>query len=409
MKWSSGYVAAIGILGAAMVPSIVMATNASSIQILSATIRDQRIGGATVILQKTGEQSVAVTTNADGRAEVSESDADDPATLVIVRMPGYSDLIAKCPCAGMTYALSPYMQKLDGMRIVLNWGLDPMDLDGHLAFPGNHVFFDKKLGTDAQLDIDHTDGFGPETVTVERKHAGERYMYAVQDYSDLRAPESDRLSHSGAKVFVYIGQTLIRAYYVPTNKPGNVWTVFAVSEEGEIQDINTMGGINVSQIDQLTAAAVFGATVGGTNPAAPLATPAAPLTVALADVAAARKLNVQGEAAYRGGDLAGAMRLFQSAIEVNEGYGQAYSNLGLVFQKSGRVAEALWANRKAIALASGPSAPTTRASTHFNNGKIYEDAGQWTDAAREYAQAQHEKDNPIYEKVLQRMRDHGVN
>ena len=324
-------------------------------------------------------------------------------------MPGYSDLIAKCPCAGMTYALSPYMQKLDGMRIVLNWGQDLMDLDGHLAFPGNHVFFDKKLGTDAQLDIDHTDGFGPETVTVERKHAGERYVYAVQDYSDLRAPESDRLAHSGAKVFVYIGQTLIRAYYVPTNKPGNVWTVFAVSEEGEIQDINTMGGINVSQIDQLTAAAVFGATVGGTNPAAPLATPAAPLTVALADVAAARKLNVQGEAAYRGGDLAGAMRLFQSAIEVNEGYGQAYSNLGLVFQKSGRVAEALWANRKAIALASGPSAPTTRASTHFNNGKIYEDAGQWTDAAREYAQAQHEKDNPIYEKVLQRMRDHGVN
>jgi hypothetical protein len=409
MKWSRGHVAAVSILGAAMLPSIVMAANSSSIQILSATIRDQKIGGATVILQKTGEQSVAVTTNTDGRAEVSESDADDPATLVIVRMPGYSDLIAKCPCAGMTYALSPPMKKLDGMRIVLNWGRDPLDLDGHLAFPGNHVFFNKKLGRDAQLDIDHTDGFGPETVTVERKHAGERYMYAVQDYSDLRAPESDRLSHSGAKVFVYIGQTLIRAYYVPVNKPGNVWTVFAVSEEGEIQDINTMGGINVSQIDQLTTDVVFGAAVGGENPSAPFANPTAPLTVAPADVLAARKLNVQGEAAYRGGDLAGAIRLFQTAIEINDSYGQAYSNLGLVFQKSGRVAEALWANRKAIALASGPTASTTRASTHFNNGKIYEDAGQWADAAREYGMAQNDKENPVYEKAIQRMRDRGAN
>jgi len=408
MKRASGYVAAIGIVGAAMVPSIVMAAN-SSIQILSATIRDQRIAGATVILQKTGEQSLAVVTNTDGRAEVSESDANDPATLLIVRMPGYSDLIAKCPCAGMTYALSTHMERLDGMRIVLNWGRDPLDLDGHLAFPENHVFFDKKVGTDAQLDIDHTDGFGPETITVERKHAGERYMYAVQDYSDLRAPESDRLSHSGAKVFVYIGQTLIRAYYVPTNKPGNVWTVFAVSEEGEIQDINTMRGINVSQIDQLTTGAVFGAIAGGTNQSAALSSPGVPLTITPADLIGARKLNVQGEAAYRGGDLAGAIRLFQSAIAVDDSYGQAYSNLGLVFQKSGRVAEALWANRKAIALARGPTASTTRANTHFNNGRIYEDAGQWADAAREYAMAQNEKDNPIYEKSLQRMRDRGVN
>jgi hypothetical protein len=396
-------------LGAAVAPSIGLATSSSSVQILSATIRDQKIRGATIILQKPGEQSVAVTTNADGRADVSESDASDPATLVIVRMRGYSDLIAKCPCAGMTYALSPYMQKLDGMRIVLNWGQDPLDLDGHLAFPGNHVFFDKKFATDAELDIDHTDGFGPETVTIERKHAGERYVYAVQDYSDKYDPDSARLSHSGAKVFVYVGQTLIHAFYVPENRPGNVWTVFAVSEEGEIQDINTMGGIKVSRIDELTTDVVFGATGGGANQAAPPSTASALLNVTPADVAAARKLNVQGEAAYRGGDLAGAIRLFQSAIAIDDSYGQAYSNLGLVFQKSGRVAEALWANRKAIALAIGPGGATTRANTHFNNGRIYEDAGQWTDAAREYAMAQREKDNPVYENSLQRMRFHGVN
>jgi tetratricopeptide (TPR) repeat protein len=170
-----------------------------------------------------------------------------------------------------------------------------------------------------------------------------------------------------------------------------------------------MGGINVSQIDQLTTDVVFGAAVGGANQAAPPVIPSALLNVTPTDVVAARKLNVQGEAAYRGGDLASAIRLFQSAVAIDDTYGHAYSNLGLVFQKSGRVAEALWANRKAIALATGPAGSTTRANTHFNNGRIYEDAGQWVDAAREYTLAENERDNPIYGKSIQRMRDHGAN
>jgi len=80
----------------------------------------------------------------------------------------------------------------------------------------------------------------------------------------------------------------------------------------------------------------------------------------------------------------------------------------LTFQKSGRVAEALWANRKAIALASGPSAARTRASTHFNNGRIYEDAGQWNDALREYVSAAREKPAATYDNAIQRMRDKGA-
>ena len=55
---------------------------------------------------------------------------------------------------------------------------------------------------------------------------------------------------------------------------------------------------------------------------------------------------------------------------------QAYSNLELTVPpfKMGRIRETPWANRKAIALASGPLAARTRAGTHFNNGRIYEDA-----------------------------------
>jgi tetratricopeptide (TPR) repeat protein len=160
-----------------------------------------------------------------------------------------------------------------------------------------------------------------------------------------------------------------------------------------------MSGISVAGTNDVTAELVFGHQFGSADrDATPL--PAAPAASIPAD---ARKLNVEGEAAYKAGDYPDAIRLFQSAIDEADSYGQAYSNLGLVFQKSGRVAEALWANRKAIALATGSRAATTRASAHFNNGRIYEDAGQFGDALREYLAAQSEKANPTYDNAVARM------
>jgi hypothetical protein len=387
-------------------PLTVRAETPAYVQILSATVRDQKVPGATVILQKNGEQSVATTTDAEGRAQVRDTVSSDPAVLLIVRKEGYSDLIAKCPCSGMTYAISPILTRLDAMRIVLNWGDDPPDLDGHLAFGDNHIFFLHKSGPDAQLDVDHTDGFGPETITVTRRHPDQRYVYAVQDFSDRQDPQTTNLSSSHAKVFVYVGQTLIRSYYVPRNLPGNLWTVFAVSQEGELQDINTMSGIVAIGTEDLTTDLVF-----GTHPDARVAAAAPPPATSLPNApiaGSARKLNTQGETAYRQGDYTRAIQLFQDAIALQANYGQAYSNLGLAFQKSGRVPEALWANRKAIALASGPAARTTRASTHFNNGRIYEAAGQLDDALREYESAIAERYRPVYDDAIRRMRQRGA-
>lgn len=387
-------------------PPVLAAQSPAYVQILGATIRDQKIPGATVILQKNGEQSVATTTDAAGRAQVGDSVADDPAALLIVRKEGYSDLIAKCPCGGMTYAISPILRRLDAMRIVLNWGENPHDLDGHLAFGSDHIYFRNKSGPDAQLDVDHTDGFGPETITVTRRHPGQRYVYAVQDYSDRDDPQTTNLSLSDAKVFVYVGQTLIRTYYVPRKRAGNLWTVFTVSEAGDLQDIDAMSGIDAQGATDMKADLVF-----GTHPGAVLAASMPATTGPLGSAPipdSARRLNTQGETAYRQGDYGRAIELFREAIDLQADYGQAYSNLGLAFQKSGRVAEALWANRKAIALASGAGAPRTRASTHFNNGRIYEAAGQLDDALREYRSAVAEKYNPVYENAIRRVQREGA-
>jgi hypothetical protein len=371
-----------------------------TVHVLSATVKDQKIDGAAVTLQKNGEQSATGTTNAQGQAVLNASFADDPSALMIIKKTGYSDLVVKCPCADMTYAISPVMKNLDGMRIVLNWGAVPKDLDSHLLFPGNHVYFTQMTGTDALLDVDDTTSYGPETITVSRKHDGERYVYAVHNYSDGDNPDSDRLAKSAAKVFVYVGQTLIRTYYVPVNAKGNLWTVFAVTEAGEFQDINAISGVRAADGSVRLGTAELQGVVDH-------------ISVQTANVSAssqdsAKDLNKQGEAAYHAGNLEEAIRLYQDAIELDGNYGQAYSNLGLAFQKAGRVAEAMWANRKAIALATGPTAATVRASSHFNNGKIYEEAAQWNDALREYQHAKQEKSNPVYDKGIQRMQAKGA-
>jgi tetratricopeptide (TPR) repeat protein len=132
------------------------------------------------------------------------------------------------------------------------------------------------------------------------------------------------------------------------------------------------------------------------------------ITYSASNQSSAKDLNKQGEDAYHAGNFDEAIRLFQAAIELDGNYGQAYSNLGLTFQKAGRVAEAMWANRKAIALANGPTAATVRASSHFNNARIYEAASQWADALREYRYAKGEKANPVYDKAIQRMQEKGA-
>ena len=373
------------------------AETAVNVQILSATIKDQKIDDATVILQKNGEQSATANTNAQGQASIKSAITDDNGALLIVKKEGYSDLVVKCPCEGMTYAISPVMKNLDGLRIVLNWGENPKDLDSHVVYPNNHVFFEHMQGADTLLDVDDTTSFGPETITIERKHDGERYVYAVHNYSEGTNPNSTSLSASQAKVFVYVGQTLIKTYYVPQNKVGNLWVVFAVTEAGEFQDFNTIKGAtsaNRLQTEEFQNAA------NNTG---------VETIVYSADAQAkAKDLNKQGEQAYHAKNYNEAIRLYKAAIDLDGSYGQAYSNLGLAFQKVGNVSEALWANRKAIALATGVNAATVRASTHYNNGKIYEDAQQRDDALREYQNAKAEKTNPVYDKAIQRIQTQGA-
>ncbi|MCW8631650.1 hypothetical protein OQH38_16240, partial [Acinetobacter baumannii] len=137
-----------------------------NIQVLSATVKDQSINNAEVILQKNGETSSSTHTNVQGRASI-ESIIDNQDSLLIIKKEGYSTLVAKCPCDGLTYALSPVQTKLGSMRIVLTWGEKPLDLDSHLNYSNQHIYWSNKEGHQANLDVDDRDSYGPETITID--------------------------------------------------------------------------------------------------------------------------------------------------------------------------------------------------------------------------------------------------
>ncbi|MBJ6762312.1 tetratricopeptide repeat protein [Myxococcaceae bacterium JPH2] len=378
-------------------PMSALGAESVRVQILSATVKDQTIAGAEVILQKNGEASVQGSTAADGtvRFEKPFGGLDDSGVSLIVKKDGYSNLVARCPCNGLTYAVSPVMtQNLDGMRIVLNWGAKPADLDSHLVHPSTHVFFSKKKGDLANLDVDDTTSYGPETITLEKKKPGVKYLYAVHNYTEGDAQGSTTLSNaSQAKVFVYVGSSLVRTFTPPQGKAGNVWVVFGIGDNGEFYDINKFTDVSDrSKVGDFMQGLISGEGFKSVP------------EVSSDQVKLADKLNRQGEQAYHAKKLDEAVALYLEAIANNPEHGQAYSNLGLAYQKLDRSAEALWANRKAIALASGPNANTIQASSFYNIARVYESQSQWSDALENYQAALGKKEHPAYRSGIEKMK-----
>jgi len=95
----------------------------------------------------------------------------------------------------LNFSLSPVIVSPQQMRLVLNWGAVPRDLDAHLVTPSiegtnYHVFY--ALGSRgrtnaapyAQLDVDQQNGYGPGTITITRFMPG-TYHYYVHKFEEF--------------------------------------------------------------------------------------------------------------------------------------------------------------------------------------------------------------------------------
>jgi tetratricopeptide (TPR) repeat protein len=132
-------------------------------------------------------------------------------------------------------------------RIVLTWGATPRDLDSHLYIPvgdgtrrfvyyQNKNVYDNDRNLLATLDYDHTNSYGPETITIF-DISNERYSYLVHDYSNQRA-NSTALANSNANVKVYRGSVMLREFFVPNYIVGDMWHVFDIVD-GQVVSVNS--------------------------------------------------------------------------------------------------------------------------------------------------------------------------
>ncbi len=137
------------------------------------------------------------------------------------------------------FSVSPIMD-IDQFRVVLDWDQKPNDLDAHFVKANHyHISYRNTRVLDdgtGMLDRDDMDGFGPETITVERIDTDGNYSYAVHNYSQHIKESARDLSQSKATVRVYGNNRLLKTYRVPQNHNGKTWNVFRI-ENGQIIDL----------------------------------------------------------------------------------------------------------------------------------------------------------------------------
>lgn len=149
------------------------------------------------------------------------------------------------------FSISPKMP-LGSIRIVLDWDGSPKDLDAHFVKKDKyHISFrNMKASLDGEtiLDRDDTNGYGPETITINKIDGDAHYYYFICDYSNRNSKQSNDLSKSKACVKIYGGgDQLLEVYHIPLNQTGIYWNVFDILED-TIAINNSVG--NKSCIDQ---------------------------------------------------------------------------------------------------------------------------------------------------------------
>jgi len=196
----------------------------------------------------TNAAPVTVTTDSNGYYSVSLPVGDYTAVMTL---PGYAPGNMNVESQindneNQNGVLSP-LQAEGQYRIVLSWASSPRDLDSHLSGTLSngsniHVYYsNKKANVNgeklAELDIDDTSSYGPETVTIYKPELG-NFRYSIHDYTNRNNSSTDAMAKSNATVTVYRGNTQVALFKVP-NQPGTLWTVFEINN-GSLVPVNTM-------------------------------------------------------------------------------------------------------------------------------------------------------------------------
>ena len=153
--------------------------------------------------------------------------------------------IAPVPVNTIGFSLSPTISGANTVRLVLNWGASPSDLDSHLETPviggqTHHVYFANRGTTNtapfAELDVDDVTGFGPETITISTLSPG-TYHYYIHKFSF-----SPGFDVSSATAQIYTSAGLVATVQVPTtSSTADYWYVARIDgASGLVTIVNTL-------------------------------------------------------------------------------------------------------------------------------------------------------------------------
>lgn len=204
-----------------------------------------------------------------GSVPTGPSPTTGPVTMLTPDIAGeFKLLVTATDDMGMTGECSTVVAATnnDGIRVEMFWDVGSSDMDLHLLNPqatawaedNNHCFYGNCRATapnwgaagpddDPHLDIDNTDGFGPENINVFRPAAG-TYRVAVHNFRhDLSVPSVT------VRIFCRDSDTAPRQTFGPVTLPRNgmdFWRVADVTIDASgncnILDLSANGAPNIS-------------------------------------------------------------------------------------------------------------------------------------------------------------------
>ncbi|MDO4630532.1 MAG: carboxypeptidase regulatory-like domain-containing protein, partial [Planctomycetia bacterium] len=145
------------------------------------------------------------------------------------------------------------------IRVVLSWEKEPEDLDAHMEGPlpnkeNFHISYGNKGNVDEQfvnLDIDASDGFGPETITVLGVVPG-TYRYYVHDYTHQGESGSKNLAQSEAMVKIYYGNQVLGTFLPNADAVGNTWNVCEIQiSEDQQASVKALGSFEDKSVQAM--------------------------------------------------------------------------------------------------------------------------------------------------------------
>ncbi|MCF8308604.1 MAG: hypothetical protein K9I68_06305 [Bacteroidales bacterium] len=203
---------------------------------------EKPVNNAKVHIDKLGD----FTTDRKGRVIFDDPEKDGKYTFQF-KKEGFIPLETEFEIAAGTifynrFAVSPVIDRKN-LRIVMEWGENPPDLDAHLVKKSDyHISYrDMSVSEDGECKLDRDDrqSYGPETITIKDVDENGDYLYYVKDYTNRNKEHSVALSNSKVHVRVFDNSGMLKEWNITSNKRGKTWKVFAI-EDGIIKDLNRL-------------------------------------------------------------------------------------------------------------------------------------------------------------------------